>query len=95
MKRIIHLEPSLNEKQKTFGNKAIVEIEIDNETNKFKYTLYSYGTKICSIKNNVITKYWDNYSKTTMKHINSFLEFCGLERQSKKWWLNLQTEKDD
>ena len=48
MKRIINLEPSLNEKQKTFGNKAIVEIEIDNETNKFKYTLYSYGTKICS-----------------------------------------------
>lgn len=36
MKRIIHLEPSLNEKQKTFGNKAIIEIEIDNETNEFK-----------------------------------------------------------
>lgn len=36
MKRIINLEPSLNEKQKTFGNKAIIEIEIDNETNEFK-----------------------------------------------------------
>lgn len=36
MKRIIYLEPSLNEKQKTFGYKAIIEIEIDNKTNEFK-----------------------------------------------------------
>lgn len=91
MKKIIYLKPSLNENQKTFNNKAI--IEIDNDTNE--YTLYSYETKICSIKNNVITKYWDNHSNTTMKHINSFLEFCGLERQNKKWWLNLKTEKND
>ena len=91
MKKIIDLKPSLTENIKSFKNKAI--IEIDDQTNE--YTLYSYGTKICSIKDNVITKYWNNHSNTTMRHINSFLEFCGLERINKKLWLNLKTEKHD
>ena len=91
MKKIINFNSLIKGNVKSFYNKAI--IEIDDETNE--YTLYSYGTKICSIKNNVITKYWDNYSVTTMKHINSFLEFCGLEKINKKLWLNLKTEKHE
>ena len=72
--------------QKSYYGKAIVELNTQNET-----VLYSYGTKICAFvpgkrNNTVFVKYWNGYSATTMKHINSFCAQNGHHGYNKKDW---------
>ena len=59
--------------QKSFGNKAVVEI--DDNGNE---TLYSYNTPIIiKTKEGKLIKLYNGWSQTTGKHIKSF---CGLNK---------------
>lgn len=53
--------------------------------------LQSYGTIILKVQGDKIKKFWNGYSATTMKHINTFLNIYGLPGFSKKTWLNFQS----
>ena len=50
--------------------------------------LKSYETIVCILSDSgEFTKLWDDYSVTTMRHINSFLEHFGYSKYGgKKWW---------
>ena len=66
-----------------FGNRALV---IPTETG---YILRSYYTDVAEYKNGEFIKRWGGFSATTLKHINIFREFLGLERLSKRDWIEL------
>ena len=76
--------------RKSFYGKAKV-IECDNG----RY-LQSYDTLVCFISyGGTFQKLWDNYSVTTMRHINSFMDFIGWnEYGGKKWWTSLEVNVD-
>ena len=74
------LKPIQNQKQISFYGKATV-IE-ENGCN----TLYSYGTKIMTIKGKRMFRHYDDWTQTTGKHI---FAFSGL---GKKEFLNLPIE---
>jgi len=49
--------------------------------------LYSYRTLVCSIlEGGMFIRRWLGYSATTMKHINAFRKWYGLEPIHKKEW---------
>lgn len=84
--------------QKSFYDKA--KYTVEHEHTIYTYTLYSYNTKIMSITVNsdnhaTIHRYWYDYTATTMKHINSFMDIIGVirgtyfEGRGKKWWESL------
>lgn len=72
--------------RKSFYGKAWV---IETENGRY---LRSYDTIICFLSyGGSFTKLWNGYSATTMRHINSFMDFvrwnqCG----GKKWWESLE-----
>lgn len=74
--------PNVGDRRKSFYGKAKV-IEKDNgET-----VLQSYDTEVCKINpNGEFVRLWDGYSSTTMRHINSFLQFFGISGGGKNWW---------
>lgn len=73
--------------RKSFYGKAQC-IELDGA-----YFLQSYGTIVASIDSNgVFHRHWDGYSLTTGRHLDSFLEYCGKRRISKKEWESLEVE---
>ena len=51
--------------------------------------LQSYDTIVCGWKNGILHKYWNDYSVTTLKHINEFLSEFTDYRFNKKEWLSL------
>lgn len=77
--------PVMSDVHKSFYNKAKVA-ELDNGD----IELTSYNTIICRIRNGKFEKLWDGYSATTMRHINAFLEFYGIEGGGKTWWDKLE-----
>lgn len=56
-------------------------------------TLFSYGTKIISVKGDKVKKFWDGYSVTTQRHINEFLYQQLGETLSKNEYINLPCNK--
>lgn len=76
--------------RKSFYGKAKVE---ENGT---VFVLYSYDTPVCAYDSakEVFTRLWNGYSATTMRHINSFLYHYGLPGGDKKWWNNLEVDKE-
>ena len=71
MKKMYYLMS--NNGQKSFGNKAVVEI--DDNGNE---TLYSYNTPIITrTKQGKLIKLYNGWSQTTGRHIKSF---CGLNK---------------
>ena len=68
--------------QKSFYGKAKTE----------KGKLYSYGTLVCSIIDGNLYRHWDDYSATTMRHINSFLRANGLSSLRKKEWESMEVK---
>ena len=77
--------PVINDRAKSFYNKAKV-IECDNGDVELK----SYSTIVCRIHKGNFEKLWDGYSATTMRHINSFLDFYGIPGGGKPWWDKLE-----
>lgn len=52
-----------------------------------KMFLLSYETIVaCVDKNGKFVRLWGGYSQTTMRHVNSFLKYCGINGGGKKWW---------
>jgi len=69
----------------SFCGKALLLMTVDNI-----YCL-SYDTIVCGIdrKTGELHKYWNDWSATTMRHINSFLHANGKPTLNKKTWLAL------
>lgn len=55
--------------------------------------LKSYDTIVCGIDGKgVFHRFWDGYSVTTMRHINSFCYMYSLPYSGKAWWCGLVVE---
>lgn len=55
--------------------------------------LRSFNTYVCKIDpDKTFHKTWSEYSPTTMRHINAFLDYYGIEGGGKKWWESLPCE---
>lgn len=49
--------------------------------------LKSYDTIVASVdRKGNFRRHWPGYSVTTMRHVNSFLDFFNLEGGGKAWW---------
>ena len=81
--KITKLQPT-DSRNSFYGKASIIET-------KNRYYLLSYSTIVCSIvkKSGRFHRHWDNYSSTTMRHINSFLNYCSAPGGGKKWWDSL------
>lgn len=83
----LHADP-MNDYVQSFYNKAYVEQKDDGLK-----ILYSYGTAVAAIDTQGrFHRLWNKYSQTTMRHVNSFSDMCGLGRHNKKWWESLPIE---
>lgn len=83
MDKIFDLPVCGNDRAKSFYGKAKVI-----ETNMGEKILVSYSTWVCRITaTGKFVRTWDGYSVTTMRHVNSFLSFYGLDGGGKAWWM--------
>ena len=74
-----YLEPFYG--QKSFYKKALVVV-----SGKRAY-LKSYDTIVCSIDNKGhFFRHWGGESRTTMKHINAFINLFCIEGGGVAWW---------
>ena len=56
--------------------------------------LKSYETFVCSMTpDGKFHRLWGGYSATTMRHVNSFLAYCGLTGGGAAWWRKQETEE--
>lgn len=81
--RYFELKPTNN--RKSFYGKAEV-IEQDDGTIELK----SYNTIVARIRNGKFERLWDDYSATTMNHINAFVDAFGISGGGKAWWNSLE-----
>lgn len=79
MNKIFELKPIDN--RKSFYGKAIV---IEHNSNFVE--LKSYETIVARIVNGKFERLWNDYSPTTMRHINAFNAHYGIDGHGKKWW---------
>ena len=70
--------------QKSYYRKAFVLQ--DENGNVF---LQSYDTVVCGIVDGSFVRYWDDYSVTTMNHINDFCKLYNTPTMNKKTWISL------
>ena len=82
MKKII-LTPI--DSRKSFYGKAIA-IEHDNGIIELK----SYDTIVAKIVDGVFYRLWNDYSATTMRHINAFIDKYNISGGGKKWLDSLE-----
>ena len=67
--------------RKSFYNKCYV---IEDE---YGSMLYSYNTLVARyIPGRGIIRSWSGYSPTTMRHINAYAAYLGINKSGKKWW---------
>lgn len=71
--------------RKSFYGKAKV-IKDDDENIIY---LQSYSTLVAKIEGGIFKKMWDDYSNTTMRHINAFLKEFNFHTLTKKEWMDL------
>jgi hypothetical protein len=74
--------------RKSFYGKAVA-IEHDNGIIELK----SYETIVAKIVDGVFYRLWDDYSATTMRHINAFIDKYGITGGGKAWWNSLEVTK--
>lgn len=74
--------------RKSFYKKAFV-IEIAPDV----YQLLSYETIVCEVDHGVFKRYWDDYSATTMSHVNDFIALFDIQGGGKKWWMEQPVNK--
>ncbi|MBP3631239.1 MAG: hypothetical protein J6J23_07140 [Clostridia bacterium] len=85
-----YLQP-YNTSNKSYYKKA--QVHYDNNTNTF--SLQSYSTIVATYNDTTktLTKCWNGYSRTTMKHIIDFVrQYTNIPTSTtlnKKWWDNL------
>lgn len=72
--------PCMDSRKSFYGKAKVIEI------NGNKY-LMSYNTVVCGIsKTGKFKRFWNGYSSTTQRHINSFLDYYGIYGGGKNWW---------
>ena len=77
-----------SDNQKSYYGKATVSI-----INGWK-VLTSYTTEVCAIDpQGNFHRFWNGYSATTTRHINSFIVQNGIDGGGKKWWESLPIER--
>lgn len=70
-----------SDRAKSFYGKARI-----SEKDNGEKVLTSYNTEVCKITAaGSFVRLWGGYSATTMRHINSFLSFYGLNGGGKSW----------
>lgn len=75
--------------RKSFYGKASV-----SEKENGAAALRSYETTVCSIdESGKFHRHWSGYSVTTMRHVNAFLSYYGIEGGGKSWWDALPVER--
>lgn len=67
--------------QKSFYEKAVVTVY-----NPDFVVLTSYKTDVAAIIDGDFVRLWNDYSATTMKHVNAFRNNYGMEPINKKTW---------
>ena len=77
-----------NDIQKSFYGRAKCIVTLTKAGSSAFYLL-SYSTIVCLYTNGKFYKLWNEYSRTTMNHINAFRYMAGLENLSKNEWLDL------
>lgn len=72
----------LHDRARSFYSKAKI---YEDSTSGIKY-LVSYHTLVASFDHGRMTKHWDGYSQTTMRHINEAArQFVGMTVTKKDW----------
>ena len=84
VKKCFDLQVMVGEGKSYYGKAKVSEYE-DGDVE-----LKSYDTVVCRIHKGKFERLWVGYSATTMRHINSFIEFYGIEGGGKSWWNNLE-----
>ena len=93
--RLQELE-TVYDSRKSFYGKAHIMIESDTVGTKrvHYYTLFSYDTFICEVKEidggkfiNAFTDDEGHLTQTTLRHLNEFMKQLNLEPRPKKEWL--------
>ena len=75
------LSPVADSRKSYYGKARVVEWNGES-------ILVSYETPVCKIdRDGRFVRLWNGYSATTMRHINSFLIFNGVNGGGKKWWM--------
>lgn len=75
--------PCFDGRKSFYGKAGVIE-----SSNGSKY-LRSYETIVASIDpHGKFRRHWRGQSMTTIRHINSFLEFYGVSGGGLKWWNN-------
>ena len=73
--------PCMDGRRSFYGKAQIIEQD-NGET-----VLRSYQTEVCKITAaGAFVRMWAGRSATTGRHINSFLDFLGIEGGGKAWW---------
>ena len=80
--RTVYLAPI--DGRKSFYGKCFAVGNVD-----IGYTLMSYGTPIMWSDGFQFVRLWNGYSATTMRHVNSFVNWCGYDMGGKAWWDSL------
>lgn len=87
--KLFELKPTNG--RKSFNNNACVVEGINSKTEVISY-LYSYFTKVAEYNHETntikITQEEKHLTNTTLIHINTFLEFYGFDKKTKKEILN-------
>lgn len=79
--------PCFDGRKSFYGKARIIECE-----NGCKY-LKSYNTIVCMINNNnEFIRLWDGESQTTMRHVNSFLQFFNKSGGGVNFWRQHETQ---
>ncbi len=76
-----------NDSHKSFYGKAKV-----TEYSDSLIVLTSYKTEVARIENGKFIRMWNDYSATTMRHVNAFIALYGIDGGGKKWWESLPVD---
>ena len=79
MSRKYYLDPV--DSRKSFYGKCFVTEYPDG-----RMVLTSYETEVAEIVAGKFYRLWNGYSATTMRHVNSFLAYAGINEGGKKFW---------
>lgn len=69
------------------GRKSFYGKAVAIENNNGEKLLQSYETVVCKIDSDGnFVRLWNDYSATTMRHVNAFISFYGISGGGKAWW---------
>lgn len=81
--------PCMDNHKSFYGKAQVIETTAGRYLKSYQTIVlfWSYG--------GTLVKLWDGYSATTMRHINSFMQFVGLAQYSgKNWWQSLPYQEE-